>query len=320
MRALLILSLLVLSQSALATTDENSNGGYAGAFRRVGQSAALMGMGNAGGAWPMGAGSRLVNPALIGWWQSRQVSFDHHNLSLDRELNTLHLLWPMRPMGAFGVSFTRAAVDNIPETTTWGEYTGRNLNHGENAFSFGFSLNPARFLAIGMNMNIYTSNFEGVEETSEFKENTAGFDLGFSLHPKENLWFGASLQNLGASYAWDSGEVWGSGNGSSVNDDFPTLATLSAAGEFVDSRLLVAIDYETSNQEAWDLRLGVEWRSDRNELGNWALRAGWDDGSPTAGVGFAWPFARIEAGLDYAITLHENDPNELHSMTWRVTF
>lgn len=320
MRGLLTGAVLFLALSAQATTDENSNGGAAGAFRRVGQNAALMGMGNVGAAYPMAAASRLANPALIGWWKTRQASLDYHKLSMDRELGALHLLWPLRPMGAFGMSFVRSGVTGIPETTTWGEYTGRSLDHGESAFSFGVALNPSRFIALGLNMSIYTSRFEQLEETSEFKENSAAFDLGISVHPRQNLWLGFSLQNLGGSYAWDSSDVWGQGDATSTADDLPMLATLGAAGEWIDNRLLVAVDYEASGIGAWDLRLGTEWRSAPGEMGSWALRAGWDDGSPTAGLGFSWPFQRFEAGLDYAVTLHENDPDELHSVTWRITF
>jgi hypothetical protein len=304
-----------------AAADENSNGGTAGALRRVGHSAALMALGNAGAAYPLAAESRLVNPALIGWWRTRQANLDWHKLSLDRDLVGVHLLWPLQPMGAFGLSFQRAAVDGIPETTTWGEPTGRSLEASDNLFSFGVALNPSRFLALGVNMSILTSGFSGMDEGStELKETTAAFDLGFSVRPRSNLWAGLSVQNLGGSLAWDSSTLWGSGRGGSSEDDLPVLLTVGLGGEFIHDRLLLVLDYEASDVDAWDLRGGLEWRSPPGEMGSWALRAGWDDGSPALGLGFAWPFDRFEAGLDYAVTFHENDPDEIHVITWRVTF
>jgi|GEM_PF-2477610 len=311
----------VLAVAPLSLADENSNGGSAGAFRRLGHSAALMGLGNAGAAFPAGAESRLVNPALIGWWKTRQADLDWHRLSMDRELGGLHLLWPLRPMGAFGLSYQRAGVGGIPETTTWGEPTGREMEAADNLFSFGVALTPSRFLALGMNMNILSSSFSGMDEgATEIKETTASFDLGLSVHPRPNLWTGLSLQNLGGSLAWDSSPLWGTGGGSSAEDELPVIFTVGAGGEFFADRLLVVADYEASDLDAWDLRAGVEVRSDAQEMGRWALRAGWDDGSPALGVGFAWPFASLEAGMDYAVTFHENDPDEIHVVTWRVAF
>jgi hypothetical protein len=304
-----------------AAADENSNGGTAGVMRRAGNSAALMALGNAGAAFPMSAQSRLVNPALIGWWKTRQAGLDWHKLSLDRDLMGVHLLWPLRPMGAFGLSYLHGGVTGIPETTTWGEPTGRDLEAADDLFSFGVALNPSRFLALGMNMSILSSRFSGLDEgATELKETTAAFDLGLSVHPRPNLWAGLSVQNLGGSFAWDSGPLWGSGGGGSSDDAIPVLLTLGLGGEFVQDRLLLVADYEASDVDAWDLRAGAEWRSEPDQLGNWALRAGWDDGSPAFGLGFGWPFASFEAGMDYAVTFHENDPSEIHTVTWRVAF
>jgi hypothetical protein len=320
-RLLPLLAGLGILVASGAAADENSNGGAAGAFRRLGHSAALMGLGNAGAAFPSGAESRLVNPALIGWWKTRQVDLDWHRLSMDRELGGLHLLWPLRPMGAFGLSFQRAGVTGIPETTTWGEPTGRDMEAADNLFSFGVALTPSRFMALGMNMNILTSSFSGMDEgATELKETTASFDLGLSVHPRPNVWTGLSLQNLGGSLAWDSSPLWGSGGGSSAEDALPMVFTVGAGAEFFQDRLLVVADYEASDLEAWELRAGLEVRSDAQEMGRWALRAGWDDGSPALGVGFAWPFSRMEAGVDYAVTFHENDPDEIHVVTWKVAF
>jgi len=170
-------------------------------------------------------------------------------------------------------------------------------------------------------MSILTSRFSGMDGGAvELKETTASFDLGLSVRPRHNLWAGLSVQNLGGSFAWDSSPLWDSAGGGAGEDAVPALLTVGAGGEFVQDRLLVVVDYEASDVDAWDLRGGVEWRSEPGEMGNWALRAGWDDGSPAFGLGFAWPFARLEAGMDYAVTFHENDPDEIHTITWRVTF
>jgi len=315
----LLAGLLMLPE--ILPAGQNSNGGATGAFRRVGHSARLMGLGNCALAYPAGAESRQYNPALITWLGRRNLSLGMLKLSLDRQLGGVHFVLPIKPMGAVGLSWTRAAVTGIPETTTWGETTGRDLEYGENLFSFGVALQPASFLSFGLSMGVNTARFSGLDEgTNELKENAAGFDLGLAVRPHDDLWLGASLRNLAASYQWDSTPVWGTSGESAADDALPSLYGLGAGLQLYDERLLLLADYEVSALEAWKLRAGAEFRSPAGEMGRWAFRSGYDDGSLCFGVGFAWPFTLMEAGMDYAVVFHEHDPSEIHSFTWTFVF
>jgi len=312
--------LLLLAGTALAG-GENSNGGAAGAAFRLGQGARLMGLGGAGVAVPLGPQSRLLNPALTPWNARRQAGVDWNNLSLDRELGGVQVTLPLQPIGSLGLGWTRAATTGIPEATTYGERTGRELEWSENQFSFGLGLRPSRFVSLGINLGIFTAAGTNLDEgAAEIKESTAAFDFGVCVHPRRELWLGLSLRNLVGSYAWDSTPIWGSEGEAQVDDDLPTLLTLGAGLELWDDRVLLVADYEASDRDAWDLRAGAELRSAPGEMGRWALRAGWDDGSASLGAGFAWPFARFEAGMDYAVVFHENDPVEIHAFSWTFTF
>jgi hypothetical protein len=311
---------LLLAGSA-AAVGGNSNGGAAGAAFRLGQGAALMGLGGAGVAVPLGPESRLLNPALTPWSSRRQLSVDWYNLSLGRSLGGIHATLPLQPIGALGVSWTRAAVDGVPEVTTWGEPTGRELEWGENQFSFGLGLRPSRFVSLGLNIGIYTAAATGLDEgASELKESTAAFDFGLCVHPGRALWLGLSLRNLVGSYAWDSSPIWGNSGEAQVDADLPTLLTLGSGVELWGERLLLLADYEASDLDAWQLRSGLELRSDPREMGRWALRGGFNHGGWALGMGFYWPFPSFEAGMDYAVTFHEHDPVEIHAFSWTFTF
>lgn len=320
--AALALGLALLAGPALAGGENsNSNGGAAGAAFRLGHGAASMGLGGAGVAVPIGPESRMLNPALTPWFGRKQASVDWYNLSLGRQLGGVHVSLPLEPIGAIGVSWTRAAVTGIREATTWGEATGRELEWGENQFSFGLGLRPSRVLAIGVNIGVLAASATGLDEgASELKESTAAFDFGLSLHPREELWLGLSLRNLVGSFAWDSSDIWGSDGESQTTADLPTLLTLGAGLELWNGRLLLLTDYEASDLDAWDLRAGAELRSEPGTVGRWALRGGWDDGSTSLGMGYYWPFTTFEAGMDYAVVFHENDPVEIHAYSWTFTF
>lgn len=312
--------LALLAGSALAG-GENSNGGAAGAAFRVGHGAALMGMGGAGVAVPTGPESRMLNPALTPWFGRKQASVDWYNLSLDRQLGGVHVSLPLEPIGAIGIGWTRAAVKGIPEATTWGEATGRDLEWGENLFSFGLGLRPSRHVAFGVNIGVLSASASGLDEGgTETKATTAAFDFGLSVHPKDFLWLGLSLRNMVGSYAWDSSDIWGSDGESQADADLPTLLTAGAGLELWGDRLLLVADYEASDIDAWDLRSGLELRSEPGVVGRWALRGGWDDGSVSLGAGYYWPFLDLEAGMDYAVVFHENDPVEIHAFSWTFTF
>jgi hypothetical protein len=311
--------LMLCALAPVLEANENSNGGNAGAYRRIGHSAALMALGNAGAAYPFGPQSRQHNPALIAW-NEREIAIDFVKLSLDRDFAGLHLSLPLKPMGAIGMSWSRAAVTGIPETTTWGEYTGRDLSWSENLFSFGVALQPSRYFALGFGLGINHATFADLGEASDMSETAAGFDVGLSIHPKETIWIGASLRNLAASYSWDSSGLWESRGEALVEDDYPKMLNLGTAVELLDRRLLVLVDYEASSEGAWDLRTGAEWRGPRDEMGHYELRAGYDDGSITAGLGFTWPFVSVVSSLDYAVIFHENDPDPLHAFTWSFRF
>ncbi len=313
--------LLAVGLSGTATADENSNGGTAGSFLRVGIDARSMAMGNTGFAWAGSAAGRLLNPALLARQDQLQFSLGMMSLSQDRSLNAVHAVLPLRPMGALGLSWVGAGVDGIRETTSWGEYTGRSLEYKENAFSFGFGLKPAEAFTLGIALDVNSAAFQKVNEAGEeIKANNATFSIGASIHPLQNWYVGLSARGLLGTYEWDSTPLWEEDGESGAEDTIPSLLGIGVATRQLDDRLLLLVDYEVSSEDAWDLRLGAEYTGPVQEDGDWALRAGWDDGSLGFGLGLGWLFKGKRIGLDYAVTMHEYDPDDLHSFNFHFGF
>jgi hypothetical protein len=316
-----LITLLVLGFTQELSAGENSNGGTAGAFRRIGHSARLMGMGNCALAFPAGAESRQYNPASIAWFDKKIVSLDMLKLSLDRKVSAIHGLVPLKPIGAIGMSWTGSGVSGIPETTTYGEYTGNKMEYTENLFSMGVAIKPSKYFSIGLGVGVNAAKFNNLDaDVNSVNSTSAGFDLGVVIHPHQNAWIGLSLRNLAASYDWDSSPIWDRNGEGAVVDEMPTMFGFGTGMVFLDGKLLALLEYESSSVDAWDIRTGVEYRGQMTGPNDWALRAGWDDGSLTFGGGFIWKLKSLNNRIDYAVIFHENDPEEIHSFTWTFEF
>ncbi|MCA9786942.1 MAG: hypothetical protein KC488_10340, partial [Candidatus Cloacimonetes bacterium] len=291
------------------------------AFLRVGSDARTLGIGNTGIAWPGGPASRLNNPALVAWEESAAASLGMVSLSMDRSLNSVHAVLPLKPMGALGISWTGAGVGGIPETTSWGETTGRDMAYAENSFSFGFGVKPGKAVALGISLAINSAAFQQVTDGGgDIKANSASFGAGLSLHPMDDWWGGLSLTNLMGTYEWDSGDLWGQDGEARVENSTPSLFGVGLAHTLLDKHLLLCADYQASSEKAWDLRLGAEYSNHQGENGDWAARAGYDSGNFSLGGGYGWQLRKVHIGLDYAVVIHQDDPSEIHAFNFNFGF
>ena len=122
-----------------------------------------------------------------------------------------------------------------------------------------------------------------------------------------------TMSGIAAAFGGTDGE-------SRVEDDLPTTFAAGVGVSLLQKNLNLLMDYEASSEDAWDLRLGSEYILRDVGKAEVAFRAGYNDGSFTAGTGFTWPLNRVLVGLDYAVVLHENDPSEVHVVSWSFLF
>jgi len=145
---LVILGIILFHQVPLFAGN-NSNGGTAGAFTRLGFGARSLGMGNAVIACHGFSQLLYENPAAIHGAENPAVDLTFQKLSLDRRLLGLSALLPLPPSGALAVEVLQSGVGDLPEITFEGEETGRTFDYRENLYALGFALSPASFLSFG---------------------------------------------------------------------------------------------------------------------------------------------------------------------------
>ena len=138
--------IFIFTLFAVSTTFASSegDGGYAGAFLRMGFEARTKALGDAFTAVPEGAVAGIYNPATLPNLNSRQAILSTSFLPLDRNLNYIGFAMPIRPKlksggkaqpleAGLAVGWINAGVDNIDGRDRSGNHTG-DLSNSENAF------------------------------------------------------------------------------------------------------------------------------------------------------------------------------------------
>ena len=317
--ALLVVAgpLLLAPLEVSAWSGNNSNGGVAGAFTRIGYGARALALGNAVIARTGSSQFLLENPVAMSGLTGPEFNATWHNLSLDRRLYGITAVLPLQPAGALGVQILQSGVDDIPEINLDGRETGTNLRYRETVYTLAFALTPSAVFGFGGSLNIYTANFPQVGiDAADLSEASMGINLGIHLQPLPQLSLGASLRNLNAGYQWNSTTVWDNDGDASVDDAFPLLYGIGAAWRFYLDEILLTTDYIVSDRGAWDVNYGVEWTKPLPRARFFHLRGGQMADDWTAGFGLQLQVMERPLALDYAIRFAANDPAEVHVITW----
>ena len=314
---LMLLPLLITPPDALAISGNNSNGGTAGAFTRIGYGARALAMGNAVIACTGSSQFLMENPVAMSGLQGLEVNTTWHNLSLDWRLYGLAVVLPLKPAGALGVQILQSGVDDIAEINLDGHETGTNLRYRETVYTMAFALTPSSILGFGGSLNIYTASFPqvGIDE-ADLNEASMGINLGVHLQPLPHLGLAASVRNLNAGYQWNSTTVWDDDGDASVEDAFPLLYGIGASWRFYLDEILLTTDYVVSSRGAWDINYGCEWTRPLPGRRFFHLRGGQMAADWTAGFGLHFFMKDFPLAFDYAIRFDKNDPAEVHVITW----
>ncbi|AXJ01005.1 hypothetical protein CYPRO_1755 [Cyclonatronum proteinivorum] len=340
-RGLVLFSLITLFFSADLMAQ---NGGFAGAFSRMGFGPRGMGMGNAMTAVHHQGVFAHYNPAIASTVQDTQFDFSASSMSFDRQLNLINTAFILPPNAGINIGLLHAGVSDFDGRTTSGVPTSRFSTNEFNAF-IAFGLNPGRRLSLGFAANLYyASYFENVDNPLGF-----GLDVGFLYQLSEQFTIGASVQDMFANYTWSTSGVYG-GSLSNRSDSFPVRYKIGAAYEIPAHRLLISADFETRSESAQIqerlldtstgqpvvrnrfsdittgsqmLRLGVQYGiHERIDL-----RAGWDSGDLSAlsesqrfmgGFSLKLPLQRINSAIDYAFVREPEGISFMHVFGLRI--
>ncbi|MDZ7725105.1 MAG: hypothetical protein U5R06_20385 [candidate division KSB1 bacterium] len=323
MKVIQLIFLVVISLSA-TTLASTGDGGYAGAFLRMGVGSRARAMGDAYTATADGASSILYNPAVLSHMETRQAVVSLAFLPLDRSLDYVAFATPLRPhvddesappMNAgLGVAWVHAGVDQIDGRSASGEHT-QYYSNSEHAFYMSFSASPSRYLSFGVSGKVLVNRMPGLERgENPLTSSGFGIDLGLYSEPIQALTLGVALRDIMSRYTWSTDKVYD--HGTSTTYDFPRVVRVAAAYQVFPDWMLLVADMETSDKQNPRYHFGTEFAYP--ELG--ALRLGLDHDMLTFGLGFYLQVLGIDTRLGYAFVNGREAINADHVVSWVFDF
>lgn len=313
--------LMLLACSAVAS---DGDGGYAGAYLRMGIGARAKSMGDAFSAVAEDAFAGVYNPALLPHLSGRQAALSYAFLPLDRKLDYIGYAQPLRPKSeegeeraplsaGFALAWIHAGVGGIEGRDLAGNYT-QEYSFSENAFFLSFALSPAERLSFGVNGKILYGRMPGLNnDESAITSMGLGVDFGAYYALFKDLSLAVVLRDNLSKYTWNTEKVWE--RGTSVNDKFPRTTRLAVAYRPPMQWLLLTAETEDSKQQNPRYHFGAEasWR----DVG--ALRLGLDDGQLVFGLGIAMQVYGKRMGLSYAYAAPGDAPRADHIFSWNLS-
>ncbi len=300
---LLLLMTLILAL-LIPTLYADDAGGYAGAFLQLSVHPRAAGMGNAYAAVSDDPSGVFFNPAGVASLPRIGFSGGYRDMSLQRSLQHVVILFPVRGEAAIGFSGEMASMGNVIGRDSRGNETGE-LKNLDAVISLAFARRFSRFVSIGGNARYY---YKKLETTNAY---SAGFDVGAMVHLDQEsvlppdgaidlLRFGVVVKNISAKYPWNTGNYWPLGT--DVSDKVPLAVRAGASVLMLKHRLLMALDAEKDEERSLKLFVGGEVKI----VPQLALRAGASGGEPAFGGGFILPINTRKVQIDVAV---EQAPN-----------
>ncbi len=311
-----IFFILIIGFAGLLRAE--GNGGYAGAYLRIGLGARGMSMGNAQVASAEDGFGLYYNPASLPYMKSRSANMSYSFLSLDRRFNYLGYSTPVEPKGApragLSIGWIYSGVTDIDAYNSIGEKTG-SFDQGLHAFylSFGIMIIPDR-LSVGLSGKYLLEKMSGPNGSFDYTGEGAGADLGVLLKAFPWLSVGYQVKDINAKLRSNTDQIFERGR--TLENKFPIS---NRAGFYAITPLKwlrAAYDFEWSNAGQEKNHFGAE-----AVLPGAALRAGYDNDHLTLGAGatFAAGFG-ITATLNYAFVNSAVDEGVSHIFSWEFSF
>jgi len=176
------------------------------------------------------------------------------------------------------------------------------FSDAENAFMLGAGLPVVATTGLDVNLGMTIKYFHH----SLFNNRATGLGADFgsliSIHRNgfvKELGFALVIQNLGAKMKWDTD--------SNLEDDIPTTLRFGSAVELKTVPVSIALDVEKPEHQGARIHTGAEYA-----VSKFALRAGLDDMSLTAGAGFGFELKQFDLVIDYAYTDDDISDKGLH--------
>ncbi len=305
----------------------NAQGGYAGAFLRMGIAARSEAMGRAYSAVAGSPESAFFNPAAATMMKRRGIDLSLRALPLDRRFAYAGFSTAIKPgaknkaksrgrapEGGIALTWIHASTTNIDGRDSDGRKYDSFSNY-ENALNLSFALKFSEKFSVGMTARTIWNSFPALGTgKADLSSRSVGIDIGALAQPLRNIWLAAVLKNISSKYNWNSGKLYE--RGSSIKNEFPKVWRLGMATRQLKNKLLLAADLEGSKKFNPRMMIGAEYAV----LQNAVLRAGLRDGNATFGTAYFFTFQRIDTGLHYAFVSQPDDIDIEHIFSWSFAF
>jgi hypothetical protein len=317
----LLLGLSLLCSTALAATD----GGFAGAFARMGAGARAKAMGNAFTGLAEGPAALYFNAGALPFHTHLEFSASTSRMALDRSLDYLAFSAPLHPKAGqgrpplnagVGVGWLHAGVGNIDSRDFDGNPLEK-IDQSSNLFLFGFGLQPHPRVGLGVTAKVIYETFGKIGNGGRsVNGNGFGADLAAFINPWDKLTIGGQWRNIGAKTTWSTTDYWE--QGSSKADKWPSQFRVGAA--YQRSGITGALDLEGSEHNDTRLHAGLEGAMDITDRQSAAARIGYDNGAPTFGIGLGFAIWKVNSTLDFTYVLEDVAPDNSLLVSWGVKF
>lgn len=313
----------VVCGGILADTDYK----YVGEFLNVGAGARALGMGGAFVAVADDGTTAYWSPGGLPTLQSKEVAFMHcQQFDSLVKTNFISYVHPTSSWGAFGISWLRLGVEDIPKSGyvdsngnlkqdyyDWNDNAEKDpgelyieppvvvgyFDDIEDGILLSYGIKLSEYFSMGANLKIIRQSIS-VHQSSGF-----GLDIGVLYQLFDGFKLGLNLQDLPRTkLTWDL-------TGHEEIIPFSVRAGAAYTRQMPSFRSILTLSYGVNTKYETANHYGAEWWL-MNVL---ALRVGSDDGNFSAGCGLKISTFQV----DYAFVGH-NDLGSTHRISTSVQF
>jgi hypothetical protein len=313
------------------------SGGTPGAFARMGFSPRGMSMGNSISAVHQDGIYAYYNPALAAS-QSEFIQLDLSSAALqfDRQLHMAGFHLELPPAAGFSLQLINARVTDIDGRDENGYHTG-SLSSSEYQLTgnFGIRFTESFWGGIGLKFNLQKLHPEVPLNSS------VGMDLGLLYSPANRLNLALTLQDLLATSAQNTADLYGLESSPESTINFPVRIKIGASYEITE-KWLFSTEFEQRYQSFEELeitdrnlsqRVDVTTDSQFIRLGTRYLiheritiRTGLQskeienrfNAQPAAGFSLHLPFDKFSPSIDYALLAEPSGQSTMHVFAIRL--
>ncbi len=312
MKRIFILAAIVFCIIFSQIYAEN-NGGYAGAFLRMGLGARSISMGNTGIAGKPNAYGAHYNPAIFGFMEGKMVGLSHSFLSLDRHVNYISFSMKVPPGAGFSIGWIESGVSDLYSYNSIGQNTG-DINQTANAVYFSFGRAFTEKLSVGVSIKILWEMINDGTDEFDYSANGVGFDFGVIYKLTEDLILAYQMRDIKSKFKANTEKIFQ--HGGTTIDQFPVLNKIGASYNTPLEWIKANYEFEWSDKEAYKHHIGAEalWGQ------NLAIRMGLNDWNFTFGAGMDFNLLGTMSFLDYAFVPSFVDEGSSHIFSWQISF